>query len=190
MEPSAIEYNATAAEVNDTPSTCVDHHNDVDHHDQMSTSEPALSPKATPFSVTDILSPLEELSYRRSLEASNYITASSSMGPPSPVSPGGSASSTAAAAAAAGFISYSNYGRTTSGGGMSSVTTGTTPTGMSGSYSHMNMSHLNAHAGSFPTSGYCQTGAASDLHYPGSASTSGWYSSPATDPRFASEYCK
>merc|ERR1719412_2535876 len=65
------------------------------------------------------------------------------------------------------------------------------------SYPHMHsMTQLNAPASGFSSTGYCQPNSASDLshHYPdhmrssAAASATGWYSSPAADPRFASEY--
>ena len=65
-------------------------------------------------------------------------------------------------------------------------------------YPHMHsMTQLNSPASTF-SSGYCQPNSA-DLshHYPdmrssaaAASAASGWYSSPAADPRFASEYCK
>lgn len=65
-------------------------------------------------------------------------------------------------------------------------------------YPHMHsMTQLSSPPTSFST-GYCQPNSA-DLshHYPdmrtsaaAASAASGWYSSPAADPRFASEYCK
>ena len=63
------------------------------------------------------------------------------------------------------------------------------------SYPHMHMTQLNSPASSFSATGYCQP-SSTDLghHYPdmrtSASAASGWYSSPAADPRFASEYCK
>ena len=58
------------------------------------------------------------------------------------------------------------------------------------------MTQLNSPA-TFSTGSYCQPNT-SDLshHYQdmrssaAASAASGWYSSPAADPRFASEYCK
>ena len=64
-------------------------------------------------------------------------------------------------------------------------------------YSHMHsMSHFNPSSGfssQYSNMGSTAADLAASSHYHdmrGSTATAGWYASPATDPRFASEYCK
>ena len=138
---------------------------------------------ASSFSVTDILSPLEvvdhsasymgpaspsEASAASNSAASNHFSAYSAAYSPRSVTPITSMAASAAAAVAATSVSYP----------------------------HMHsMTQLNSPAASFST-GYCQP-TSTDLghHYPdmrtsAASAATGWYSSPAADPRFASEYCK
>ena len=84
------------------------------------------------------------------------------------------------------------------GGQIHPVMSAATPTSIGSTpYSHMHsMSHLNPSSGF--SSQYCNmTGStAADIASPhyhdmrGSTAATGWYTSPHTDPRFASEYCK
>ena len=136
------------------------------------------------FSVTDILSPLEvvdhsasymgpgspsEASAASNSAASNHFSAYSAAYSPRSVTPITSMAASAAAAVAATSVSYP----------------------------HMHsMTQLNSPAAASFSSGYCQP-SSSDLghHYPdmrtsAASAATGWYSSPAADPRFASEYCK
>ena len=185
-----------------------DNTNDMSEQAPPTANDDNLSPKVvdttTPFSVTDILTApgIVEESYRNN-PANLY------MGPPSPISPGGTTG---------GFLAYNNYNNqnnlcsttsvvnsvtplntpsSSSGGGGNSPTNNRSSSSMA-SYSHMShMSQLNHQ--SFQSQ-YCGTNAnGQDLasHYTdmraasaSSAAAAGWYASPATDPRFASEYCK
>ena len=137
------------------------------------------------FSVTDILSPLEvvdhhsasymgpaspsEASAASNSAASNHFSAYSAAYSPRSVTPITSMAASAAAAVAATSVSYP----------------------------HMHsMTQLNSPAAASFSSGYCQP-TSTDLghHYPdmrtsAASAATGWYSSPAADPRFASEYCK
>ena len=80
-----------------------------------------------------------------------------------------------------------------------SVAAAVTATSAAVAYPHMHsMTQLNSPASSFSSAGYCQPNT-TDLshHYPdmrssaaAASAATGWYSSPAADPRFASEYCK
>ena len=137
------------------------------------------------FSVTDILSPLEvvdhsasymgpaspsEASAASNSAASNHFSAYSAAYSPRSVTPITSMAASAAAAVAATSVSYPH---------MHSMTQLNSP----------------AAAASF-SSGYCQP-SSTDLghHYPdmrtsAASAATGWYSSPAADPRFASEYCE
>ena len=73
-----------------------------------------------------------------------------------------------------------------------------TPTSIGGTpYSHMHsMSHFNPSSGFSSQYSNMTGGTAADIGSPhyhdmrGSAGATGWYTSPHTDPRFASEYCK
>ena len=88
--------------------------------------------------------------------------------PPSPPSPN--------------LLSYSGYPRAPPTTSMTSFSPSTPA-----AYSHMHMSQLPSY-GAAAAAG-CYQG--SELsHYGDMRSSSGWYSSPATDPRFASEYCE
>ena len=132
----------------------------------------SLSPKhsshTTPFSVQDILSPLEE-SYRiKSLDGttSASLALASSSPPPSP------------------------YNRQSSTGSQSSAGTMNVPS--TSPYTHMHVPQLShPGAAAFPSQ-YCNgadlhgamTGHYGDVR---SSATAGWYGATATDPRFASK---
>ena len=158
------------------------------------------APISSSFSVTDILSPLEVVA-----NSAEYVRPAGGrtdtleyMGPASPSADSVSAASNnenSTNATNNNFPNYSTYSPR-------SVTPITSMTASAAaavaatttSYPHMHsMTQLNAPSG-FST-GYCQPNS-SDLshHYPdmrsSAASATGWYSSPAADPRFASEYCK
>ena len=161
------------------------------------------APVSSSFSVTDILSPLEVVA--NSAETADYRQPPGGrtdtleyMGPASPSADSVSAASNnenSTNATNNNFPAYSTYSPrsvtpiTSMAASAASAIAATTT-----SYPHMHsMTQLNTPSG-FST-GYCQPNS-SDLshHYPdmrsSAASATGWYSSPAADPRFASEYCK
>lgn len=123
-------------------------------------------PHTTPFSVTDILSPIEE-SYRK-------LELSGSVAPPSPYrsSTGGSSA-----------------GSSTGGGGTIGVVSNVIPAAHSPSGGavmaanpYMHVGQLSHHQ--FPAQ-YCN-GSDISTHY-GDMRNSGWYGATANDPRFASK---
>ena len=72
-----------------------------------------------------------------------------------------------------------------------------TPTSIGSTYSHMHsMSHFNPSSGFSSQYSNMAGSTAADIASPhyhdmrGSTAATGWYTSPHTDPRFASEYCK
>ena len=125
-------------------------------------------PHTTPFSVTDILSPIEE-SYRK-------LELSGSGAPPSPYrsSTGGSSA-----------------GSSTGGGLVSNAPTvpspGGTATAVMAANPYMHVGQLSHHQ--FPTQ-YCN-GSDISTHYGdmrnSAAAAAGWYGATANDPRFASK---
>lgn len=154
----------------------------------------SLSPKhqvhTTPFSVTDILSPIEE-SYRKSAAAAAAAAAvgldSSLQAPPSPYrsSTGGSSSGSAGGGGGGGG------GGSSSNNGVSvqQQTSNTMSVPVTNPYMHVpQLSHHGATA-AFPSQ-YCN---GSDISAYGdmrnsAAAAAGWYGATANDPRFASEY--
>ena len=83
------------------------------------------------------------------------------------------------------------------GGQMHPAMSTATPSSIGNTYSHMHsMSHFNPSAGFSSQYSNMAGSTAADIASPhyhdmrGSAAATGWYTSPHTDPRFASEYCK
>ena len=123
-------------------------------------------PHTTPFSVTDILSPIEE-SYRK-------LELSGSGAPPSPYrsSTGGSS----AGSSTGGGTIVSNAPAPSPGGGAATAVMAANP--------YMHVSQLSHHQ--FPTQ-YCN-GSDISTHYGDMRnSAAGWYGATANDPRFASK---
>ena len=170
--------------------------------------KPAAAPISSSFSVTDILSPLEVVAnstqdYVASRPAGSTRTDLEYMGPASPSADSVSATSNTENSTNAtnnNFPVYSTYSpRSTTPITSMTASAAAAVAATTASYPHMHsMTQLNAPASGFSSTGYCQPNSASDLshHYPdhmrssAAASATGWYSSPAADPRFASEYCK
>ena len=171
--------------------------------------KPAAAPISSSFSVTDILSPLEVVANstqdyvpRPVAGNGNTRTDLEYMGPASPSADSVSATSNTENSTNAtnnNFPVYSTYSpRSTTPITSMTASAAAAVAATTASYPHMHsMTQLNAPSG-FSSTGYCQPNSASDLshHYPdhmrssAAASATGWYSSPAADPRFASEYCK
>ena len=171
--------------------------------------KPAAAPISSSFSVTDILSPLEVVANStqdyvpRPAGNGNTRTDLEYMGPASPSADSVSATSNTENSTNAtnnNFPVYSTYSpRSTTPITSMTASAAAAVAATTASYPHMHsMTQLNAPSG-FSSTGYCQPNSASDLshHYPdhmrssaAAASATGWYSSPAADPRFASEYCK
>jgi len=168
--------------------------------------KPAAAPISSSFSVTDILSPLEVVAnstqdYVASRPAGSTRTDLEYMGPASPSADSVSATSNTENSTNAtnnNFPVYSTYSpRSTTPITSMTASAAAAVAATTASYPHMHsMTQLNAPASGFSSTGYCQPNSASDLshHYPdhmrssAAASATGWYSSPAADPRFASEY--
>jgi hypothetical protein len=164
----------------------------------------STSATSSSFSVTDILSPLEVVAAANSDYARQPRNGLESyMGPSSPITEsvnnnggsgvvGATANGGGVGSATNNFLAYSSYSpRSVTPISAASAAAMAT----SAAYPHMHsMTQLNT-ASTF-SSGYCQPNSADlshhyqDMRSTAAASAAGWYSSPAADPRFASEYCK
>ena len=159
------------------------------------------APISSSFSVTDILSPLEVVANSEYVRPANTRTDTLEyMGPASPSADSVSATSNTENSTSNNNNfqpTYSTYSpRSTTPITSMTASAAAAVAATTTSYPHMHsMTQLNTPSGF--SSGYCQPNSASELshHYPdmrssAAASATGWYSSPAADPRFASEYCK
>lgn len=136
----------------------------------MSLSPKHHQPHTTPFSVTDILSPIEE-SYRK-------LELSGSGAPPSPYrssTGGSSAGSSSGGVGAIGVVTNVPSAPSPSGGAAATAVMAANP--------YMHVGQLSHHQ--FPAQ-YCN-GSDISTHY-GDMRNSGWYGATANDPRFASKY--
>lgn len=124
-------------------------------------------PHTTPFSVTDILSPIEE-SYRK-------LELSGSGAPPSPYRSSTGGSSAGSSTGGGGTIVSNVPAAPSPSGGAATAVMAANP--------YMHVGQLSHHQ--FPAQ-YCN-GSDISTHY-GDMRNSGWYGATANDPRFASKY--
>ncbi|KAJ9576824.1 hypothetical protein L9F63_006598, partial [Diploptera punctata] len=135
----------------------------------VSSSSQHHQPHTTPFSVTDILSPIEE-SYRK-------LELSGSGAPPSPYRSSTGGSSAGSSTGGVGGTVVSNAPVPSPGGGAATAVMAANP--------YMHVGQLSHHQ--FPTQ-YCN-GSDISTHYGdmrnSAAAAAGWYGATANDPRFA-----
>lgn len=145
-----------------------------------------ITPHSTPFSVTDILSPLEEsfVAGKNCLESSSTLSSGSFTQLNSPC-PTNSASSSPY---------HLNSGRIFSSGQGSPLQNHSMNVQSSSPYTHMHVPQLSHQAAAFQAAQYCN--GVNDLHSMAashygdvrSTATAGWYGPAPTDPRFASMF--